>query len=74
MYVRILSTYVTIYPYRKGKVVTTLLQQACNNFVIETVTTLYSYVYKNITTLLQGKAVYNKSVMLNSLYGMPILG
>ena len=31
-------------------------------------------IYKNITTLLQDNAVYSKSVMLNSLYGMPILG
>ena len=36
---------VCLYPYRKKQgsyhLVTTLLQQACNNFVIETVTTLY---------------------------------
>ena len=28
--------------YTQNKVVTTLLQQACNNFVIETVTALYN--------------------------------
>ena len=66
-----------MYPYRKNKVVATLLQQdgyhlvtnllqqACNRFLIETVTTLHM---KNITTFLQGNAVFNKSVMLNSLY------
>ena len=53
--------------------VATLFQQACNNFVIETVTTLYP-ICMNITTLLQGNAVFNKSVMLNFLYGMPVLG